>query len=289
VEEQPTMEDDGSAGVPSPDEVRAGVRATFDRVADTYDATGIEFMGPIARGLLAELAVQPGERVLDVGCGRGAARLPLAAAAGPTGRVTGIDLSPRMVELTRADVAAAGLAETVEVRVGDAQEPDVPAGSVDVVSSSLVLFFLPDPAAALVAWHEVLVDGGRLGISTFGPLNEEWDVDQVFRPYVPENLPDPRYRVGGPFASDDAMEELVAAAGFRDVRTATTTVAVRFTDVDQWHRWSLSAGQRRIWDTIPADELDAVLADAAARLDACRRPDGAMGFDQGVRYTLGIR
>ncbi len=74
-----------------------------------------------------------------------------------------------------------------------------------------------------------------------------------------------------------------------DVRTVTTVVPVRFTDVDDWHRWSMSAGQRRIWDTIPADELDAVLADAAVRLDGCRRPDGAMGFDQGVRYTLARR
>lgn len=280
---------DASAADQPIDDHRAGVRTTFDKVADSYDATGHDFMGPIAAGLVEELAVQPGERVLDVGCGRGAALFPLAEAAGPTGHVTGVDLSPRMIELTTADVVAAGLGEVVEVRVGDAQEPGVPDGSIDVVASSLVLFFLPDPAAALVAWHAALVDGGRVGVSTFGPLNEEWDVDQVFRPYVPEDLPDPRYRVGGPFASDDAMEELLAAPGFRDVRTVTRMVPMRFTDVDDWHRWSMSAGQRRIWDTIPADELDAVLADAATRLDGCRRPDGAMGFDQGIRYTLGIR
>jgi ubiquinone/menaquinone biosynthesis C-methylase UbiE len=276
-------------GAQAADDHRAGVRATFDKVADSYDATGHDFMGPIAAGLVEELAVQPGERVLDVGCGRGAALLPLAEAAGASGRVIGIDLSPRMIELTTADVAAAGFDATVEVRVGDAQEPGVPDGSIDVVASSLVLFFLPDPSAALVAWRATLVDGGRVGVSTFGPLDDEWDVDQVFRPYVPENLPDPRYRVGGPFADDGAMEELLAAAGFTDVRTVTTVVPVRFTDVDDWHRWSMSAGQRRIWDTIPDDERDAVLADAAARLDGCRRPDGAMGFDQGVRYTLGVR
>jgi ubiquinone/menaquinone biosynthesis C-methylase UbiE len=274
---------------PSPDDHRAGVRATFDKVADTYDTVGTGFMRPIAAGLVAELAVQPGERVLDVGCGRGAALFPLAAAAGPTGHVVGIDLSPNMVEATAADVVAAGLADTVEVRVGDAEAPGVAPGSVDVVASSLVLFFLPDPSAALVAWRDALVEGGRLGISTFGPLNEEWDVDQVFRPYVPTELPDPRYRVGGPFASDDAMEQLLRDAGYRGVRTATTIVPLRFTDADEWHRWSLSAGQRRIWDAIPDDEVDAVLAEAAVRLDGCRRPDGLMGFDQGVRYTFGIR
>jgi len=274
---------------PASEDPRAGVRVTFDKVADTYDAVGVEFMGPIAAGLVAELAVQPGERVLDVGCGRGAALLRLAAATGDTGRVTGIDLSPRMIELTAADVLAAGLGGSVDVRVGDAEDPGVAGGSIDVIASSLVLFFLPDPTAALASWRRALVDGGRVGVSTFGPLNPEWDVDQIFRPYVPENLPDPRYRVGGPFASDSAMEEMVAGAGFVDARTVTTTVSARFADAEHWERWSRSAGQRRIWDTIPDDEVEAVRADAAARLDRCRRPDGQMGFDQGVRYTLARR
>jgi ubiquinone/menaquinone biosynthesis C-methylase UbiE len=283
------MSEQAAGTGPTPDEQRAGVRATFDKVADSYDGVGVDFFAPIARGLVDELAIRSGERVLDVGCGRGAALLPLAEAAGPTGRVTGIDLSPRMVELTTADVEAAGLAGSVDVRVGDAQEPGLPDGSVDVVVSSLVLFFLPDPSAALVAWRDVLVEGGRLGTATFGPFNDEWDVDQVFRPYVPENLLDPRFRVGGPFASDAAMEQLLVGAGYRDVRTVTTTVPVRFDDVDHWYRWSLSAGQRRVWDTIPDSERDAVLADAAERLDRGRRPDGQMGFDQGIRYTLGVR
>src|SRR6187431_3197715 len=131
------MAEPGASDGPTTEDPRAGVRATFDKVADTYDATSIDFMGPIAAGLVAELAVRPGERVLDVGCGRGAALLPLAAATGTTGRVTGIDLSPRMIELTAADVLAAGLQESVEVRVGDAQDLDVEDGSFDVVASSL--------------------------------------------------------------------------------------------------------------------------------------------------------
>ncbi len=80
--------------------------------------------------------------MLDLGCGRGAALLPLARAAGPTGTALGLDLAPRMVELTAAD--ARDLPQ-VEVRVGDASAPDVAAGAYDVVSCCLVLFFLPDP------------------------------------------------------------------------------------------------------------------------------------------------
>jgi ubiquinone/menaquinone biosynthesis C-methylase UbiE len=50
----------------------AGVAALFDRVADTYDTVGVEWFGPIGRGLVAELGPTAGERALDIGCGRGA-------------------------------------------------------------------------------------------------------------------------------------------------------------------------------------------------------------------------
>lgn len=264
--------------------------ATFDDVADTYDAVEVEFFGPIAAGLVAELDPQPGERALDVGCGRGAALFPLVEAVGPAGRVTGIDLSPAMVELTAADIAAAGIGDIASVAVGDAQHPDVPAGSVDVLASSLVLFFVPDPSATVRAWRAPLVDGGRLGIATFGPYNEEWvEVDRVFSPYLPAAMADPRTRVGGPFATDEGMERLVADAGFRDVRTVTWTLSVRFRDADHWEAWTWSTGQRRMWEAVPLEERDAVRAQAADRLEVCRDEEGRIGFEQGVRYTLATR
>src|SRR2546427_3969376 len=115
---------------------QARVAALFDRLAADYDALGVEFFKPIAAGLVNELAPEPGERAVDVGCGRGAVLFQLAARLGPTGRAVGVDVSPRMVEAAAADAARAEIA--VEVQVGDAMAPDVPAASFDLVASSLV-------------------------------------------------------------------------------------------------------------------------------------------------------
>ncbi|MCU0311683.1 MAG: methyltransferase domain-containing protein [Acidimicrobiales bacterium] len=272
------------------DTAAARVTEVFERASATYDSVGVDFFGPIAAGLVDELAPRPGERALDVGCGPGAVLLDVASRVGPEGRVTGIDVAAGMVSRASADVAAAGLDGWVDVRIGDAMAPELPPASFDLVASSLVLFFLADPLVAVLAWHGLLVDGGRIGVSTFGPFNDEWrEVEAVFRPYLPAEMRDARVNTGGPFASDAAMEELLTIAGFESVRTVTTTVPVRFEGPDDWYRWTMSHGQRQMWDAVPDDEVDAVRARAAEILLGSPRPDGRLGFEQGIRYTLGSK
>ncbi|MCU1459175.1 MAG: Ubiquinone/menaquinone biosynthesis C-methylase UbiE [Actinomycetia bacterium] len=268
---------------------RQQVAALFDRAAVTYDDVGVELFQPIARRLVAELDPLPGERALDIGCGRGAALFPLARAVGPDATVVGIDLALSMVSTTAADASRLGL--TCDVRLGDAQHPDLDPASFDVIASSLVLFFLPDPGAALEAWRALLVDGGRVGISTFGDHSASWKaVDAVFTPFLPPQMADPRTQgEASPFATDAGVEQLLSHAGFGDVRTTTMTLPVRFDDEDHWYRWTWSTGQRRMWESIPAEQHAATRAAAYEQLDRCRDGDGRIGFDQDVRFTLGRR
>lgn len=265
-----------------------GIAGVFDRAADTYDDVGVPWFRPIAAGLVEELAVRPGERVLDVGCGRGAALLPLAEAAGPTGSVLGIDLAPRMVERTAHDVRDL---PNVEVRVADASDPGLARASFDVVASSLVLFFLPDPLAAVRAWAGLLVEGGRMGVTTFGAQDERWQqVDAVFTPYLPPAMLDARTSGRrGPFASDAGMQDLFTAGGLAEVRTAHRTVEARFRDVEHLVAFSWSHGQRAMWEAVPEPER----ADVRRRIGEVLAPmadaSGGLHFVQQVRHTLGRR
>lgn len=258
----------------------------FDALSTTYDAVGVDFFGPFAAGLIAALVPVQGERWLDIGTGRGAVLLRVAEVIGPDGRAVGTDISAGMLGSCRDAAEARGLT-WVELVQDDAQEPTV-QGPFDAISSSLVLFFLADPAAALRSWTSLLAPGGRVGITTFRANDPRWDaVDLVFEPYLPPDMRDARTTgAAGPFATDEGMEALVASAGYVDVRTEGTSLDVRFRDVDHWHEFTWSTGQRRMWLSIPEDERDAVRADAYARLAEHAAADGTITFRQSVRHTL---
>lgn len=250
----------------------------FDTVADTYDQSGVAFFRTIAGGLVERLQPQHGERVLELGSGRGAATIPLAEAVGVTGSVVGIDVSSRMVELLGEALAARGLTH-VQLRQGDASTP--PPGPYDVACASLVLFFLPDPVAALATWRAELAPGGRVGISTFARWTESMAaVDAIVASYRSADAPDST-RMPEAFRSDEGVEELFRSAGYAAVRTERATYDVVFDDIDRWQAWALGTAMRGPWMQVPDDRKPEALARIEAELAA---RDRRLQVD--IRYTL---
>ena len=260
----------------------------FDAVSESYDDVGVPFFQPIAASLLRALPPQPGERWLDVGCGRGAVLIQVAGAVRP-GTVVGTDLSTGMLDRCRQSVADAGL-DNVELVLDDAQDPQV-GGAFDTLSSSLVLFFLPDPAAALRRWLPLVAPGGRIGVTTFGEIDPRWvAVGEVFTPYLPPNMLDARTSgTRGPFASDAGTEQLLTEAGWTDVRTERDEVDVRFETPEHWRRFSMATGQRGMWMSVPPEERDAVRDRAYALLAKDADADGSVTYWQWIRHTVGRR
>ena len=107
--------------------------------------------------------LEPGENVVDVGCGAGIDSLIAAKMVGPEGRVIGVDMTPAMLEKARGASEEAGL-KNVEFSEGYAEELPVEDGWADVVISNGVLNLMPDKAAALEEMHRILKPGGRLQI-----------------------------------------------------------------------------------------------------------------------------
>lgn len=108
--------------------------------------------------------LHPGETVLDLGSGAGGDVLISARRVGPTGHVIGLDMTTEMLDLARANAAAAGVTN-VEFLQGYLEDIPLPDDSVDVVISNCVLNLAADKAIVLRETARVLRPGGRLAFS----------------------------------------------------------------------------------------------------------------------------
>jgi SAM-dependent methyltransferase len=142
-------------------------------LANVPESAAESFAGvanPFALGPL-----QPGECVLDLGSGAGTDSLVAAQMVGPTGRVTGIDMTPKMLEKARASAARMGVAN-VEFILGEAESLAFEAQAFDVVISNGVIDLLPDKGTVFAEIHRVLAPGGRIQVADVTiqrPVSEE--------------------------------------------------------------------------------------------------------------------
>ena len=256
----------------------------FGRAAATYEQVVPFFTTPGRR--LVELAdIRPDMTVLDLGAGRGAVTIPAAEAVGANGRVVAGDIATEMVELLRADVARLGLLN-VEVDVIDAEEPPGEPASYDRILLAFVIFFLPDPRAALRRYAELLRPEGRIGLTIFPGTDDRWKFwGEMIDELEPPNLRSVKSDDPGPVGSPDNLAATLADCGFRDITQVEEAHDVVFPDVDHWWDWVWSQGQRAALEKLPADVLPDFREKATRRAAELAGPDGSLVLRQPVTYT----
>ncbi len=159
--------------------------------------------------------LQPGERVVDLGCGAGMDTFLAANQVGKAGHVIGLDMTPEMLERARANAARSDYPQ-VEFRQADIEHLPLHPNSADAVLSNCVINLAPDKAAVYQEIFRVLKPGGRFAIADIVPRGDAGLVHQAAEKLAP----------GSCVVS--ALEEnkylaVIKAAGFEDV----TIVAAR--------------------------------------------------------------
>lgn len=184
-------------------------------------------LAPLGAAAIAALRPQPGERVLDVGCGIGGTPLALAQAVGPDGRVVGFDLLEAAVAVMRGEP---DLPANLTFERGDAQTYPFEAGAFDGVYSRFGLAFFDDPAAAFANLRRALRPGGRLAFVSWRGLDEN-ELDHLPLRAAAGRLPAELVAAtagAGWFslADPEGLRAVLAEAGFRDVEVTPHDAAV---------------------------------------------------------------
>jgi len=198
----------------------------FNVAADAYD----RFMGAWSRLLSQQLAdfagVEPGQRVLDVGCGPGALTETLVMRLGP-GAVAAVDPSEPFV------AAARERHPRVDVRQANAEALPYPDRSFDAALAQLVVHFMTDPLAGLREMARVTRHGGLVAASVWdfaggrGPLGPFWQVAREIDPAVEDES-----RLAG--TRQGHLVALLQAAGLGDVTEAALSADRDYASFDAW-------------------------------------------------------
>jgi ubiquinone/menaquinone biosynthesis C-methylase UbiE len=193
--------------MPDYSELKQKHRATW--ASGDYDRVAHGIRG-VADHVVRSARIRAGERVLDVACGTGNTAL-MAAARGA--RVTGLDLTPELLEVARKRAAEEGCGD-IAWQQGDAESLPFADASFDVALSTCGLMFAPDQAQVAREVARVVRPGGRIAIQAW---TREGGVGQMFA--ITGRFVPPPAGVASPFEWGDPHKvQALFGSAFRDWR-----------------------------------------------------------------------
>ncbi|MBG6237872.1 SAM-dependent methyltransferase [Mycetocola sp. CAN_C7] len=243
-----------------------GTGDAWSAVASEWAELWGSFAEPARQRFIDAAGIQPGSRVLDVGCGSGEFLVMLDRVGAIT---SGIDPAPGMIDLARSRVPRA------DIRLGGAESLPWPERSFDVVAAVNALHFADDTDAALSELTRVAVPGGRIVIANWaeGELNDLNVIESaVAASYDEELLPDGELRLPG------GLERLIADAGLDLLECGLIDVP-----------WAVPGDDRLVRGVLMGEDAVGRAAGAATVIEAARSfrtGDGGYRLANAFRYVI---
>jgi ubiquinone/menaquinone biosynthesis C-methylase UbiE len=273
-------------------EEHAAPPEAWDAIAEGYDRYVAPQEVQLANEALRLVALQPGERFLDVAAGTGGLSLPAARLGA---QVLATDWSPAMIERFEARVRKEGL-RGAEGRVMDCHDLELPDDRFDVTGSQFGVMLVPDQPGALREMVRVTKPGGRVLVLAYGSP-AELEFIQFFSgaltavapefPGLPDDPPPLEFQVSDP----DVLRQRLTDAGLKDVRVEGTAERPTFGSGQEMWDWVLHGNP--IPGTMVADLNDDQRARLRQVLDGMLREhagaDGRAVLTNAVNVGFGTK
>ncbi|WP_293780731.1 methyltransferase domain-containing protein [Sphingosinicella sp.] len=183
-------------------------------------------MSPLGLVAMDALAPAAGQTILDVGCGAGETILQFAERVGPSGRVVGVDIAPRVLAVARTRTAHLS---QVTLLQEDAASLALPDQSFDGVFSRFGTMFFADPTQAITNIHRMLRRGGRIGFICWRSMREN-ELD--FFPVEAAGLPIIVDATPFSFEDADTISRVLRSADFERIRIEAYNADISSGDAD---------------------------------------------------------
>lgn len=247
-----------------------------------------EWYSPATERMLDLAHLTVGSRVLDIAAGDCDQSIAAARRVGPDGHVLAIDVAEGLLEIGARSARQAGM-RSVQTRVMDGGDLDLPDGSFDAVICRFALMYLPDPVDALRGMERVLRGGGRVSVVVYGVNGS---------PEFPVALSTVRRQLGLPQARPRAhglgepavLETTLTAGGFRDVEIHALTLPIRMASAEECVHYlqATSPTVKELTSSLPEDQRRQVWDEVRAALSVFVS-DGGFEVEHKVLVAAGSR
>jgi ubiquinone/menaquinone biosynthesis C-methylase UbiE len=267
------------------DDAQRRAAFAYNAAADLYDALPLSFWNYFGRRTIELLSLPIAGRVLDVCCGAGASALPASESVGPRGKVIGVDLAQKLLELGQAKATQRNLTN-IEFELGDMLSLRFPDESFDAVVCVFGIFFVPDMAMAARELWRCIRPRGQLAITTWGPNFFEpatsafWHSIKEVRPDLHKSF-NPWDRIN----NQASLKAILKEGGVESLKIIAENRSHAIHSAEDWWTILLGSGYRGTIEQLSQSERESVKAANLAFI----RNEKVSAIETNVLYALAVK